>query len=177
MISDVSSSAAMIPDEVVRGLATGELFHILGPDQLKRIVSVARVERYQAGASLFQEGDALPDLYVVQEGSVRLSMGARVWSREASLRTIVSTVGRGGTVGWSSLVPPRLATLSAHAMEPCKLLAIPGRGLIEMMEEDGRLGYLVMSSVAAIASRRLQAISRAIVTERAADAAKLRWGF
>ena len=59
---------------LVRVIASSVLFQSLNESQLERIGSVARVVSYPADRIIFQEGDSLTNLYVVERGSVRLTM-------------------------------------------------------------------------------------------------------
>ena len=68
----------------------------------------------------------------------------------------------GGTFGWSALVEPNLATLSAHTTKPCKLVAIDGQKLRQLLEDDLSMGYQVMTKLAALVARKLRALSMSI---------------
>ena len=96
-------------------------------------------------------------------------MDVRLWNREANLRSIVSIFEPGGTLGWSALVEPNLATLSARTMGSCRLVAIDGQQLRRLLDGDPSMGYEVMTALAALVARRLRAISMSIMSERALD--------
>ena len=85
---------------LVRVIASSVLFQSLNESQLERIGSVARVVSYPADRIIFQEGDSLTNLYVVERGSVRLTMDVRLWNREGRLfeefikKAVVNVFGR-----------------------------------------------------------------------------------
>src|SRR5262249_20233622 len=49
------------------------LFSGLNPSQLRSVAILAEVRRFEAGVSLFKEGDVGDGMYVVIQGKVRIS--------------------------------------------------------------------------------------------------------
>ena len=157
---------------LLRVIRRSTLFQSVESSQLERVASVALAESRFGDTRLFQEGDRLDYLYVIHQGAVKLTMDVRLWNREATLRSIVNIVEAGGTFGWSALVEPKLATLSAQTMGPTRLVAIPGQEIRRLMDEDPLLGYRVMTRLAALVASRLRALSMSIMSERALDLLK-----
>jgi CRP-like cAMP-binding protein len=158
-------------------LATSTLFQSLDESQRKRISGVAKTKSYPGNATLFREGDILGQFYVVEKGAVHLIRNVRLWNRDATLRTLVTTIGAGDAFGWSALVEPHIATLSAETLGPCRLVVLEGPALKELLDEDPCMGYRVMTAVSHLLVRRLEATWRSITAERAQDAARQRLPF
>lgn len=165
------------PVPSMQTLARTDLFGGLTRGQLRLVASMSRCRDYPEGATLFLKGDKLDSLYVIEEGAVSLSIDVRLWNREVALRTIMAVVGTGESFGWSALVEPNLATLSAHTLRPCKLVVIPSRQLMRVLAKHTDMGFKVMTSVGTLVSRRLNAVTASVASERAIDVAKQRWGF
>ena len=51
-----------------------ELFATLSDDDLEKIASSASEKQYEAGATIFHEGENADELFVLQEGKVALQM-------------------------------------------------------------------------------------------------------
>ena len=147
-------------------LRESTLAHDLDDSRLARFVSLAREEQYRTGTTLFLEGDDLTDLYVVAQGSVVLTMDYQLRGQASTLRSVVTMVEVGGTFGWSSVLEPHVATLSAHAREPCTVVAINGRELGRLMDDDSAIGYQVMKALAVLVGHRLQATRKSLIAER-----------
>ena len=145
------------------------LFASLDEPRLKRVADMARVQFRPAGAAVFREGDALGELYLLERGSVNLTMGVKLWSGDATLRSIVSVIESHGTFGWSSLIEPYRATLSAETTRECTLVAVDAAALREEMDRDPGLGYSVMTALSGLISDRLRRIQGAWASARAAD--------
>ena len=154
---------------ISRVVATSRLFQGLDESQLVRIASIERSEHYSSDTVLFQEDDRLTDLYIVEKGAVRLTMDARLWNADLTLRSIVTIVAESGTFGWSALLAPHLATLSAETEGAANLIALNGQALFALMEDDHRMGYHVMGGLAALVASRLEATRLSLMSERARD--------
>ena len=146
-----------------------DLFSSLDAEQLNRVSDMARVQFLPAGVTVFREGDALSDLYLLERGSLNLIMGVRLWSGDATLRSIVSVIEPHGTFGWSSLIDPFRATLSAETTRECTLVAIDAAALRGEMDRDTQLGYSVMTALSGLISDRLRRIQGTWASARAAD--------
>lgn len=145
------------------------LFASLDDTRLRRVADMARVQFLPAGVAVFREGDALRDLYLLQRGSLNLTMGVKLWSGDTTLRSIVSVIESRGTFGWSSLIDPYRATLNAETTRECTLVAIDASALRAEMDHDPVLGYSVMMALSALISDRLRRIQGSWASARAAD--------
>jgi len=133
---------------ILKIVSESELFQGLNESQLQRVVDIAKTKNLPGGVTIFNEGDNLKDLYLVQDGSIRLSMRVQLWSGNAALHSIVSIIGPGGTFGWSSMIEPYQATMTAATENKCALVAIDASVLRNMLDEDLVAGYRVMIALA-----------------------------
>jgi len=98
---------------ILKILGESELFQALSESQLEKVAERAQSKILPQEVTIFNQGDELAHLYLVRGGSIRLSMGVQLWSGGSTLHSIVSIIGPGGTFGWSSLIKPYEATLTA----------------------------------------------------------------
>ena len=109
----------------------------LDPDQLDRIAEIATPVEWDAGTTVFREGDRDSVLYVVEEGAVAIEITV-----PGRGRVIILTVGPGEVFGWSSLFYQRPKTASAHeSSSPTRALALDAGRLRELCDADPELGY------------------------------------
>jgi len=116
------------------------------------LVAIAVTKHWSPGAQLFQEGVEHDDIYLLQDGHVRLEM--LVLDRG---RVPLITVGAGDLLGWSPLFGNHVMTATAIALEPTQALAFDGKQLRELCETNHEVGYHVMRHIAQALSERLVA--------------------
>jgi CRP/FNR family transcriptional regulator, cyclic AMP receptor protein len=124
----------------------------LDPGQLDQIARIASPVQWDAGATVFREGDCDSLLYLVEEGRVAIEITV-----PGRGRVIILTVGPGEVFGWSSIFHQRPKTASARTIEPAKALALDASRLRELCDADPRLGYLLTRRILGVVSERLRA--------------------
>ena len=133
----------------VDALRNTELFQDLSDETLQAITDLATVTSYEDGDSVYELGDDADDLYLVDSGRVRFSLG--VGNRPRASGSVMTA---GKIFGWAALLeaqPRRLAT--ATCLESSRLLAINGRALLQIFDRDTAAGYTVMRRLAAMIAR------------------------
>ncbi len=130
-------------------LVDAELFAGVDPATIDRIAEVSGFRRFEEGDVVYQMGDDADHAFVLVQGRVRFSLG--VGNRPGSGHSIIT---RNMTYGWAALIderPRRVAT--ASCLEPTVLLAIDGRKLLTILEDDTASGFLVMRRIASMIAR------------------------
>ncbi len=134
-------------------LSASELFRGIDAAGLERVHALGQATEVPSGAVLFRMGDVAAQLYIVLRGRVALSMPIQVRGAEQDLT--VEEKGPLEVVGWSALMPPHHATLSARALLDSELFVLPGDALKAALDREPTLGLRVMSNLAAVIGRRL----------------------
>ncbi len=133
----------MITAEALRNT---DLFRDL-PDQiLETIAGFATSTTFEEGDNIYQLGDDADDLYFLDTGRIRFSLG--VGNRPEASGSFISP---GQIFGWASLLedqPRRVAT--ASCLEDSTLCVIPGKDLLRLFDNEKTAGYLVMRRLATI---------------------------
>lgn len=125
----------MIKDAEASGLhdilGVVPFFRELTPEELDRIIALGRLVTYPKDALLFAEGDPGEALYIVVDGSVRISKVVPGAKEEA-----MAFMERGGCFGEMALFDefPRSATAIAH--EECRVLFIEKEAFLELLRSD-----------------------------------------
>lgn len=136
----------------LRLLAATRFAEGLTNEQLQCICRASRVMRLPRGATLFQEGSQEDEVFVISSG--RISLAMQVPHRD-SVRLM--TAEPGDLVGWSGLISDGRMTATAIAAEDTTLIAMSGRKLRILCEDDSKLGYHLMLSVARVLAQRILA--------------------
>ena len=113
---------------------------------------------YEAGETLFKEGEPANRLFLVQSGEVILEV-----HEPADGTSVVQAVREGDVIGWSWLFPPFTWHLRARALEPTKVIVLDGAHLLAAAEQHHDFGYELMKRVAQVVIHRLQATRRQLL--------------
>ena len=122
------------------------------PAVVEQLEVIAREIEAPEGTLIFNEGDQQSDLFFVASGSFALDMVTHYCGKQQIL-----TVGDGDLLAWSSFLSGGRMTASAVALEPSRLLAFDADQLRQLCEANHEVGYVVMSAIAKLISRRLLA--------------------
>ncbi len=126
-------------------------FADVSEEALKEVAMISEEVSGAVGETLFKQGDPADSLCVLTDGEIDLQY--ELGSGE--LRT-VDTLVAGDLATWSAVVEPYRCTASGTARKDCKLLAIQGAKLRELMESNHDLGYRLLLSVTKLLATRLE---------------------
>ena len=137
--------------EIIRSC---ELFWKLSDCQLDKLAEICQEQSYEAGATVFTEGESANNLYIVKEGKVVLEMEVRIGQRTRRQAT-VAVISKGQVFGWSALSERPVFTMSAVCTENSKLLIFSRNSVDRLCLADGSLCHNVMSAAIRLAADRL----------------------
>lgn len=139
----------MIAYDDIKGI---EFFADLTEGEIRALQEICREENCHAGDFVFKEDAPAEHLYVLKKGKVSIDIevtGGKYLS--------ILTVSRfAEPFGWSALVAPFKFTASARCVEDSTIFSIDGKRLMELIERDYRMGFLIMRRVAKVISERVR---------------------
>jgi len=138
---------------LVETLASNPFLGGVAPKFVQDLADIARVEEYEEGETLFEEGEPVDDVFLIVRGEVALEVSASGLSPQ-----LVLTVGTGESLGWSTLLERRQRTTTARITAPTCVIRLDGRALLELCESDPRYGFEIMRKTAAGLATRLHAM-------------------
>ncbi len=147
----------MVSTEILRSFS---LFSGLGQTELAGIAKLCRERAYESGSLIFTIGGSATDVYLLETGKVDIQIEFKIHDYE--IMSTVYTVGKGEIFGWSALVPPHRLTASARCEGKADVIMINGKELMEFLEKDRRIGYVVMKNLSALISSRLASTTIAL---------------
>ena len=139
-------------ESLERILGEHPFFKGLEEPYLQLFVDCASNVRFNAGETIFREGDEANTFYLIRHGRVALET-----STPQRGSVIIETIREGDVLGWSWMVAPYRWRFDARAMEPVRAIALDGRCLRGRSEEDHDLGYQLMKRCAQVMEHRLEA--------------------
>lgn len=147
----------MIPDEMIEFARVYRVLSELDPEQLKKVLPLAREASFHRGELLFREGDQSRFLHLIVAGDVSLELVAG--DRSIS----VQTAHAGDTIGWSALTPGSRTHFQGRALSPVQTVSFDGESLREACERDPAMGYALMKQLLALVTERLDAARMQLV--------------
>ncbi len=139
-------------ENLERVLAEHPFFAGLEPAYLRLLVGCASNVRFDAGQTIFREGEEANQFFLIRHGKVALD----IYAAERGSITI-ETLDEGDVLGWSWLVPPYHWQFDARAVELTRAIALDGKCLREKSEQDHDLAYELLKRFVHLIEQRLQA--------------------
>lgn len=147
-------------------LKLSSVFNGVSEEGLDLLVPVCSAEVAAEGARILTQGEPALCLFLVDEGRVGLHMTLERPDGSSTGETAVASMAPSQAFGWSALIPPFMNTLSATAVEPCRLIVLEGPTLRELLGQHRDMGYLVMKNVTSLVAERLAETREALVYHR-----------
>jgi CRP-like cAMP-binding protein len=147
----------MVSTDILKSI---NLFSGLTQTELAGIAKLCRERTYESGSVIFTIGGSATDVYLLETGKVDIQIEFKIYDYE--ILATVYTVGKGEIFGWSALVPPHRLTASARCEGKADVMMINGKELLEYLEKDRRVGYVVMKNLSALVSSRLASTTIAL---------------
>ena len=145
------------------------LFAGLDDNQLIKVAELCHERTLEEGALHFVQGRKAEELHLCRSGKVDITVQLR---QPWGIEVIVHTIGGGEVFGWSTLVEPHIYTASAKCIERTEEIYIKGLDLLNLFEENPRIGYVVMKNLSAVTSSRLTETRQKLSVEIAASIRK-----
>ncbi|MFN2348284.1 MAG: Rieske 2Fe-2S domain-containing protein [Thioalkalivibrio sp.] len=134
-------------------LKVASLFEGLAPETMEKINALARSESFEEGHVLYEVGDPAEDLYILESGRVEFLLG-----RDGRVTSGGFMIRKGEVFGWAPLMENQKNRIAqATCKEGSTLLALNGRKVLEVLEDDPRSGMKVMIRLNTMLSKYLVA--------------------
>ncbi|MCJ7712105.1 MAG: Crp/Fnr family transcriptional regulator [Chloroflexi bacterium] len=148
----MAPGTSMASPDLINVLGTSWFGAGLPPEAVARLAQIAEIRDVESGGEVTREGLVTEAVSILVSGRVAL----RTLVPERGMVTIL-TVEPGDIVGWSALVPPHRATSTGIAIEPVRLVDLPGERLRLLLRSDHALAASLYPRVLQVVSRRLTA--------------------
>jgi CRP-like cAMP-binding protein len=135
-------------------LKNSDMFQDLPNPVLETIAELADTVNFEEGDNIYQLGDDANDLYLLESGRIRFSMG--VGNRPEGSGSVILP---GSVFGWAALLedqPRRVAT--ASCLEDSTVGVIKGAALLELFDNEKTAGYFVMRRLATMIARDFMSV-------------------
>ena len=143
-------------EQITHAIRHCEFFKGLEQTYVDKIADLCRVQSYEVGEHVFQQGRMGQNMYVISEGRVILERKIDLGTRKGNVT--IAALGTGRVLGcWSTLLgEPHMLLSSAVCQKPSTILAITGSELRRMMLADKELGFKLMENFCFLLRDRIQ---------------------
>lgn len=142
-------------DEIYVGipsaLTLASIFEGISAESQTALSALARHETHEAGSTIYDVGDTVEDLYLLESGRVEFMLG-----REDRTSPGGFMIRKGELFGWAALVadqPRRIAR--ATCKEDSTVIALNGEQVRKVLEDAPADGHRVMSNLVQLITRYL----------------------
>ena len=135
-------------DEILTGVP---FFGGMGEEEIALIAGCGRNVHFDAGETIFRQGDPADNFFVVRHGTV--GVGNFVPPRG---ELVIETLEAGDLLGWSWLFPPYRSHFDARALTSVRATQFDGACLRDKCAADPAFGFDLMSRFAQVLIERLQ---------------------
>ncbi|MBN2098608.1 MAG: cyclic nucleotide-binding domain-containing protein [Dehalococcoidia bacterium] len=137
----------------VQDLKQFNLFVGLEESELAEVARLCTRRTYESGAEVFSPGAPAGDVFLLEGGNDAVQIEISIC--EHSPRTVLHTLQKGEFFGWAALVPPHQRTATARCVGRASVICVDGKALMELLEKNKHMGYVVMKNLSGILSTRL----------------------
>lgn len=128
-----------------------DIFHFLTSDDLRLLAEKARRQRYAAGETILREGGAVPGIFVLRAGRVRVE------KRFSSPPAMIAVLEPGQVFGEMSFVDGHLASASVLAVEASEVDVLDKIQVLSLLVSVPGFSSRFYQSLALTLSERLRA--------------------
>ena len=137
-------------------MAASHLFTGFASDTLEAMASLMRKEVHDSGTVIFSEGDEGSALYLVTEGSVRLSKEIEQGDKVVTFIDL----GVGEVFGEMALLSEGPRTATCTVVEPARFLVLSRQRMEDIALTDPRTHLLLIENITAVVCDRLREVTR-----------------
>lgn len=142
-------------NSVKEALKSSELFYNLTDDELDKLLPLCQEQSYEAGAVMFCEGEKCNYVQTLKAGKVALETELAI-SRSCVENATIDVLSQGASFCWSALMEPHILTSSGRCLERTQIIALDGKGLKALLNENPQMGYKVANNLVRVVASRLE---------------------
>jgi len=136
----------------VEQLATVPPFERLAHAHLALVAATAREVTFEAGNTVFAEGQLASGCWLMRSGKIALESGVPGLGQ-----VVVQMLGPGDVLGWSWLIPPHHWHFTATAATRVMAIEFDTERMRALADADPALGYPLALGLIEVVAARLQA--------------------
>jgi CRP/FNR family transcriptional regulator, cyclic AMP receptor protein len=134
-------------------IAGFNLFTGLDETELSEIARICLRKTYEVNSIIFDPDTPSEELYLVEAGTDAIQIEIPLGTQKGKI--VIHTISKGEAFGWAALGPQHVKTAIARCLDEVTLIAINVKTLLQILEINNHIGYIVMKNLSEIISMRL----------------------
>jgi len=147
-------------ETIIETLKKCEFFNHLTEDELHSIAKMGKIETYNTGDELFQQGNLGVNLYILSEGHISLYRQMKLGESRKGIASVYDARERPFRRllgGWSALIGERhIQMCTARCNSPSKVVSIPTEDLRLFFEKDFEIRVKILEKLVLLLRDRLE---------------------
>lgn len=139
-------------------------FNKLTPEQMDELILTSELECFDADEQIVKEGDPSNDIYIILDGSVRVSV-----ENEGNKETYICTLGEGDVFGEAGMFIETPRTASIYSTDSVNVLKISRDSFFEFIRNHPGKGVLILSRIIFSLLSKLREANQELAYERKSD--------
>ena len=136
-----------------------DILEDLSPEQFGFVDKICIEKNYNQGELIFEENSPSREFYIIVDGEVEIQVDPdTIGDGSNSYQpTTIATLRRGQSFGEVAIIDPGVRSASAKCgSETCRLLMINREDFLILLEDDYKMGFIVMRNFAADLSLKIR---------------------
>jgi len=126
------------------------IMEYLTDDMLDKVVPALQIIKVKAGETIFKKGDPADHFFMLKSGKVLLEQGI-----SDDIIVTIASIDPGEAFGWAVLLDSGFHSVTAMCSESGELYMCNRDHLLQLMEENHSIGYMIMKQVSGVLKNRL----------------------
>ena len=135
-------------ERLITFLLETPMFEKLDPSEIMEIIHIVEIQQYQAGDTIFSEGDAGNAWFVLYRGAVE------VLKHGATGEKKITELGPQSCFGEISILDGSPRSASIHTTEDSVVFRVPRDAFAELVESDHLVAYKLLQHMAVLLAER-----------------------
>jgi CRP-like cAMP-binding protein len=130
-----------------------KLFTGLAENELVVIAGLCRRQTYENNSVIFAPDTSSEEIFLLEGGNDAIQIEIQLGVHDEKI--VIHTLSKGETFGWAALGSQHAKTATARCLDQASVIAINGKALMQLLEKNNQMGYIVMKNLADIINTRL----------------------
>jgi CRP-like cAMP-binding protein len=136
-----------------RDIKDFKLFVGLDETELSQLANICLRKTYQANSVIFDLETPSEEVFLVEGGNDAIQIEIPLGTRKGKI--VIHTLSKGEVFGWAAIESRHVKTAAARCLDTVNLIAINGKALMQLLDSNVHMGYLVMKNLCDIINMRL----------------------
>jgi CRP/FNR family transcriptional regulator, cyclic AMP receptor protein len=138
---------------VTKDIKDFKLFAGLDEKELSEIAPLCLRKTYEVNSVIFDPENPSEELFIVEGGNDAIQIEIPLGTQKGKI--VIHTLSKGETFGWAAIETQHVKTAAARCLDTVNVIAINGKTLLQLLDKNTHMGYILMKNLCDIINMRL----------------------